>query len=78
MTKKIGQNIIDENIDENNDVVEEIPLLPPAKKKSRLGLTYCENITNIDKRVTRLSKRNKNKKKYFIVLFVDVLVAIYI
>ena len=59
VTKKRGRNIIDENIDENTDVVEEIPLLPPAKKKSRLGLTYCENITNIDKRVTRLSKRNK-------------------
>ena len=59
MTKKRGRNIIDENIDENTDNVDEIPQLPPAKKKSRLGLAFCEYNTNIDKRVTRLSKRNK-------------------
>ena len=59
MTKKRRRNIIDENIDENTDGNDEIPLLPPAKKKSRLGLAFCEYNTNIDKRVTRLSKRNK-------------------
>ena len=52
-TRKRGWNIVDES---------SFSHLPTTKKKSRLRLTFCdapENITNIDKRTTRSSKRNK-------------------
>ena len=46
--------------------------LPPAKRKSRVKLTYCEaqeNISNI-KRVTRSSKIKKYQNLIFIIFFV--------
>ena len=58
VTQKRGRDIVDEN----DDSVDDFPLPPPAKKKSRLRLTFCdaeESITNLEKRVTRSSKRNK-------------------
>ena len=49
-------------VEEHTESVDEMPLPPPAKRVSRLKLTFCdaqENIKNIDRRVTRLSKKNK-------------------
>ena len=58
VTRKRGRNIDEESTDNISD----FPLPPPAKRISRLRLTFCdaqENITNIEKRITRSSKRNK-------------------
>ena len=56
VTRKRGRNIIEENSDTYIDPP------PPAKRISRLRLTFCdapENIKNIEKRPTRSSKRIK-------------------
>ena len=55
VTRKRGWKIVEEHSDT-------FPDLPPAKRISKLRLTFCdepENILNIERRPTRSSKRNK-------------------